>query len=246
LQTFLLCFVLANTLLVSLALWLVHQKIGKVTLIWNREAFISLLRASLPFFVLALLSMAHFNIDLLLLGLLESYLVTAVYGAGFKLLEASRFLIRPVVLIFFPLCTEMVARHNWQEVRTLFKKMLVVTGGFGGSMTLIILLAADWIILAVFGTQYQESATILKVLSVSIPSLYMATMSTLLANAMQLEKKMAKIMCICIAGQTVFCGTGILFWGAQGAAWATVISEGIIAAWLTRLTFRELRISCTI
>jgi O-antigen/teichoic acid export membrane protein len=140
----------------------------------------------------------------------------------------------------------MVTRHSWQEVRSLFKKMLVVTGGLGGSMTLIILLAADWIILVVFGTQYNESVAILKVLSLSIPSLYMATTSTLLANAMQLEKTLAKVMCICVAGQTVLCGTGILFWGAQGAAWTTVISEGIIAVWLARLTFRELRLACTV
>jgi O-antigen/teichoic acid export membrane protein len=245
LQSILLCFVLSNAVMVGLAIWLVQTNIGKIVLIWDTHVFIRLLQASLPFFVSGLLVIAHFNIDILMLGLIESYLVVATYGAGFKLLEVFRFLIRPVVLIFLPLCTGMVTRQQWQGVEALFKKMLLVTGALGGGMALAVVLAADRIIVVVFGAQYGEAAAVLKILFLSVPVLYMATTSMLVANAMQLEGKVARIMLICVAIHAVLCGSGILVWGVRGAAWATVIAEVIIAAWLTSLSFQELRMSRT-
>jgi O-antigen/teichoic acid export membrane protein len=109
----------------------------------------------------------------------------------------------------------------------------------------VVVLAADWIIPAVFGTSYRDSVTGLEILFLSIPRLSMATANTLLADAIQLETRTARMMLFHVAIQIVLCEISLLCWGTQGALWAAVISKGIIAAWSTRMSFRKLGIAYT-
>ncbi len=241
LNTILACYILASAILVGFAIYLVWRKIGRFRLAWNSDTSRRILRISLPFFALTVLGLIHFKVDTLMLGFIQSYAAVATYEAGFKLLEVSRFIIRPVVMIFFPLCSEMAVRQNWAEIQALLRKMLLVTGILGAGITLVVLLTAGFIIPIVFGPKYNDSIPVLRVLYLSVPAVYMGMVTTFLANAIHLEKKVVGIMLIGVMVNLGLNSIAIPVWGVLGAAWTTVISETILTVWLIKLNWEELR-----
>ena len=139
----------------------------------------------------------------------------------------------------------MAARQNWQGIQTLLRKMLLVTGVLGGGIALVVVMTAGFIIPAVFGPKYKDSITVLKILYLSVPFLYMGMVGTLLANSIRLEKKAIKIMVTCVILNIILNSISISLWGALGAAWTTLITQAILVAWLIKLNFQELRVLCS-
>ncbi len=245
LNAVLVCYILVNLILVVIAFALMRQKIGMPRPIWNLDSTRRILRISFPFFILSVLGLIHFKIDTLMLGFMKSYSVVATYESAYKLLEASQFVIRPMVMIFFPLCSEMAARQSWQETQTLLKKMLLVAGIAGSIIALLVLITADFIIPLLFGSKYHDSISVLRILYLSVPMLYMATVSTLLAKSIYLEKRVIKIMLTCVIVNIALNAISIPHWGALGSALATVITETILVIWSVRLNLQELRTLCS-
>lgn len=240
LYTVLICYVLANVILVSFAIVMTWKRIGHFKISWSPTAFRKVLRTSTPLFILAVLSLIHFKVDTLMLGFLGSYLVVATYEAGFKLLEVSRFIIRPAVMIFFPICSELAAQQNWSELKSLLRKMLVTTGGLGVVVTLGVILMAQVIVSLVFGPKYTDSTSVLRVLYLSIPALYIGMIGAFLANALHLERKAIKIMVISVGINIVLNSISIPAWGAVGAAWTTLVSETFLTVCLIGLIIQQL------
>ena len=63
----------------------------------------------------------------------------------------SRLAIRPVALIFFPICVGLAARHEWPDLRRLFGKLTRTSLLFGAAATLFVVLVAGRLIPLVFG-----------------------------------------------------------------------------------------------
>ena len=238
------CYIIANFLLVLLAFFIMRFKIGPVMLIWNSDRVLGILKASIPFFILSLLSLVHFKIDSLMLGFLRPYSEVATYEAAYKLLEASRFIIMPISMIFFPIFSEMCARNEWLAIRRLFKKLLLGLGGLGGLISLIVGLSAGFIIPAVFGPKYDESILILKILYLTVPFLYVGTVGGLVAKSILLEKKTIIILLTCVIINIILNIFFIPQWGASGAAWTTLVTHVILCVWMILVNQTELRMQC--
>ncbi|HWP93456.1 MAG TPA: flippase [Thermodesulfobacteriota bacterium] len=238
-------YISANALLVLIAFIIFRLKVGRLKFSWSEDSVRRVVQISFPFFLMSALGLVHFKVDTLMLGFLKPYSVVATYEAAYKLLEASRFLILPIGMIFFPICSEMAAGQNWHSIRTLFRKMLLVTGIIGGGITLAVVMGAGFIMPAVFGAKYLDSISVLKILYLSVPVLYMGMIGSLVGKSIFLEKKIVKIMVVCVIINIILNGITIPFWGAPGAAWTTFVSETILAVWLIKLNFQELRVLCS-
>jgi len=236
----LLCYILANTFLILFAALLVWVKYGPLRLSWNRDIMLGIARISIPFFILSFLIMVQLNIDTLLLGYLKSYSVVAVYTAGSKLLEASQFVIRPIPMIFFPITAGLVVHQNWVQAKSLFKKLLLVTGSLGLLVTITVLLATNPIITFIFGSEYDETVTVVRVLFLSVPFLYTGLVCMFYANVLHIEVKAVWVMLVGVTGNIILSAIAISQIGAIGAAWATVISQVFITISLFYLDFQHL------
>jgi len=236
----LLCYILANTFLFLFSALLVWVKYGPLRLSWNRDIMLGIARISLPFFVLSFLAMAQLNIDTLLLGYMKSYSVVATYTAGIRFLEASQFIILPIPMVFFPITAGLLVHQNWAGAKSLFQKLLLVTGSFGLLVSIGVLLTANPIIMFVFGPDYSETVGIVRVLFLGAPFLYTGLVGMFYANALHIEKKAAWVMLIGVTGNIILSAFAISWVGAIGAAWATVVSQAFITISLLSLDFRYL------
>jgi O-antigen/teichoic acid export membrane protein len=241
LNLILISYIVANTYLVGFALQRVRTHIGPPRLSWRVDSMRNVLSISFPLFILTILSLIHFKVDTLMLGFLQPYTAVANYEAGFKLLEISRFVIRPAVMIFFPICTEMVVRQNWSELQILSRKIFLTTAALGIGIGLLVVAIAGLVIPLVFGPQYDEAIPVLRVLYLSLPALYLGMISLFLARSLHLEKQAIKILSIGVLLNLGLNMLAIPLWGTLGAAITTVISETTLTAWLVRLIWQNLQ-----
>lgn len=235
------CYILANFFLVLIAFVLMWRKIGKIGLVWNPDSAKTILKASFPFFVLGILSFIHFKIDAIMIGFFKPYSEVATYEAGYKLLEASRFIIWPIGMIFYPIFSEMAGQKQWKEIQRLFKKMLFRLGAIGSLITILVGLTAGVIIPAVFGPKYDDSILVLRILYFSVPFLYIGMASALVAKSILLEKRTIKIMLTCVIANILLNSLAIPLWGAVGAAWTTLATQALLAVWIVKMNITDLR-----
>lgn len=222
-------YTVANTVMVCIAIAFVRVRIGPLRLSWDIDRSLKLLRASIPFFALTFFALVHFKIDTLMLFFLDSAPAVASYEASYKILEVSRFVVRPAAMVFFPICVALSLRGAFNELRSLSGKLLMAAAAAGIGMGAVVLVGADFLMPTIFGLTYQDSSAVLRILFLVAPALYVAFVATFLATALHLEKTTIKVTFFCMLLNVLLNIVAIPRWGVLGAAWTTVVTEWLLA-----------------
>ena len=231
-------YVVWTVVLVGLASTTARLRIGRIRLRWRPAVSAMVIRKSVPLFALIVLTLLHFKADTIMLGFMRPLATVATYEAAAKLLEASQFAVRPMTLIFFPICVELAARHQWPRLRHIFGSMLLATGGVGVGIAIAVIAAAGVVIPTVFGSGFDESIGVLRVIYLSVPVLYITIVGTFLATSIHLERLSIYAMLSGLGINIVLNWLLIPSFGALGAAWASVISQSLIAIAVMVIGFR--------
>ena len=212
--------------------FLVHRAIGRPSLTMNLQTLIPVVRRSLPFSLLALLQLAHFRIDTLMLGALRPYTEVADYEAAVKLLAAAQFVIYPFSSVFFPICSRLAATADWPGLEKLYKRLLNRALAAGVAVAAAVLVLAGIALPFVYGEDYADAVPLLRVLYVTVPSLYAGAVSVFVINAMHLERRGVTVMAVGLGANVALNAALIPAFGALGAAWTTVVTQTLTAGLL--------------
>ncbi|MDH3222528.1 MAG: oligosaccharide flippase family protein [Gemmatimonadota bacterium] len=230
-------YVLAGLVLGPRAIHMANSRVGALRIRWRTRNLSKLFAGALPLFAMTMMAVLYIYADTLMVGYLRSYDEVAKYEAAARLFEASQFLIRPFVLILFPICAQLAAREDWGQLRRTLRLSLAGAAGLGIAACIGIGLLADAVIRVVYTSTFAESAAVLRVLFVAAPSLYLATVGMFMAASLHLDR---------IAMFAVAAGVGLnivlnAMWipdhGALGAAWSTVASLSFSALALGVMAF---------
>jgi O-antigen/teichoic acid export membrane protein len=189
--------------------------------------------------VLSVAGLVHLAADTLMLGYMQPYEQVARYEAAAKLLEASQFMVRPLSLILLPVCAALASREQWGDLRRLMNRMFVGMAALGVATWGFVALLSVPIIRIVYTSTYDDSAEVLRVLYLSVPGLYTATVAMLLASSTMRERRAVFIMGLGVALNVAFNLVAIPRYGALGAAWVTVASQTFVALWLVADAYRS-------
>ncbi|HET6578889.1 MAG TPA: flippase [Gemmatimonadales bacterium] len=231
--------VLSGAVLVAVAAGITRVGIGPIRLRWGWDRMKDVFGGSVWLFGLSVAGLAHFAADTVMLGYLQPYEQVARYQAAAKLLEASQFAVRPLTLILMPVCAALAARQQWGDLRRLMHRMFAGTAIVGVLAWGFVALLALPIIRIVYTAAYDESAAVLRVLYLSVPGLYVATVAMLLASSTLRERRAVLIMTLGVALNVVLNLVAIPRYGALGAAWVTVLSQSFVAVWLMGDAYRN-------
>jgi O-antigen/teichoic acid export membrane protein len=209
--------------------------------VWDLEAARGVARQSLPIFAVTLLDTMHFKADTVLLGFLRPLTAVASYEAAYKLFEVSRLAIRPIALIFFPICVALAARHQWPELRRLFGKLTRTSLLLGAAATLVVVLAAGRIVPLVFGPRYADSVPLLRVLILTAPILFTGLLAVSLIHTLHQERLAIQAALGCLVTNVALNLIVIPRWGPLGCAWVTLATQTLWTVWLSRIVVRHLR-----
>lgn len=229
----------SGLVLLAVAAAIARLRIGPIRLQWSWRRLKRVFGGGVWLFVLSLASLAHFAADTVMLGYLQPYEQVARYQAAAKLLEASQFVVRPLTLILLPVCAALASRQQWSELRRLMHEMFAGMAVLGVAAWAFVALFAMPIVRIVYTAAYDDSVGVLRVLYLSVPGLYIATVAMLLASSTLREKRAVLIMAAGVALNVALNLVAIPRYGALGAAWVTVVSQTFVALWLLGDAYRS-------
>ncbi|MEM7112675.1 MAG: flippase [Chloroflexota bacterium] len=228
-------YVVAFIFRIFFSWWLVTYYHGPIRLSWNWTTTKHVLYLSFPFLLMSLLNVIVSRVDTLMLGWLDSYTAVADYETGYKFLEVSRFVVRPALMIFFPIAAPLAAQKAWPRLQKMFRQLVFSGLGLGTAVALFVLILAPFLVPLMFGDKYDATIPITRVLFLSTPFVFVNLFTNSLANALRLEKTIIKGTFLIVILNVALNSYAIPHWGAIGAATTTVISEAALAIWLIYL-----------
>jgi O-antigen/teichoic acid export membrane protein len=234
------CYVIAQTTMVASTALVVRFGFGPFGLVRDAARLRAVARGSAPFFVVGFLGLLLFKLDTVMLGLLRSAGEVARYEAAYKFLEVSRFAVRPAAVVFFPLCAQLVARGDWPACRALVRRLALGAGGIGVAVAAGLVALAPVAVPLVWGSSYETSIPLLRILSLGAPSVFLGFVATFVAQALLLERAAVQILGASVLLNLLLNAALIPRFGAAGAAWTTVASETACSALLLLLVARRI------
>ena len=188
---------------------------------------LNMLRKSWPAIPAALGISACMRLDQIMLEYLVDFRAVGVYAAGSRLSEAWFFLTGAVVTSAFPILIHHRSDDRKEYRENLGRLMLLV---YCVALVIVIptILAGEWIVHFLYGTEYQQSAEILKIHIVSLIPMAFGQASGLWIYA---EWKIMLDLYRALLGVSVNVALNLMLipiYGPSGAAVATVVS--LIAA----------------
>ena len=233
-------YVAANAAVICITLWMIWSRYGRPQLDWDIDAARGVARQSLPIFAVTLLDTVHFKADTIMLGFLKPLTAVASYDAAYRLFEVSRLAIRPVALIFYPICVGMAARHEWPQLRALFGKLTRTSLLLGAGAALAVMAIAGLLVPLAFGAKYADSVPLVRVLYLTAPMLFTGLLAVSLVHTLHLERYAIQAAIGCIIANVSLNAVAIPRWGPIGCAWVTVITQTLWTVWLGRILYRHL------
>ena len=231
--------VLSGAVLLAAAAGITRLRIGPIRLRWGWRLMQPVFGRSVWLFALSLAGLAHFSADTVMLGYLQPYEQVARYQAAATLLEASQFAVRPLTLILLPVCAALASRQQWDDLRRLMHRMFAGMAVLGVVAWGLVALLSLPIIRIVYTAAYDDSAEVLRVLYLSVPGLYAATVAMLVASSTMGEKRAVLIMAAGVTLNVALNLVAIPRYGALGAAWVTVASQTFVGLWLIGDAYRS-------
>lgn len=196
-----------------------------------------LIAPSLPLFGLGILTMIQLRIDVALLGLLRPVQDVAIYEASARLFEASQAIVRPLSLIYLPICAALAAAHRYRDLARSFIRLSAAAIATGVAVSVGIVVAAEWIIQIIYGAAYDASSAVLRIHFAATPFVFATAVASFHATALRREKAALAGAAAGLLTKIVLDLIMIPRFGAAGAAWATLFTEAVTAAGMLALVW---------
>ena len=110
----------------------------------------------------------------------------------------------------------------------------------GGLLSSWMYLWGEELIRLLFGPNYADSTLPARILFLSVPMMYLNMLATTLAMSMRRERGSAVVLGLCVALNIALNTLWIPRLGTAGAAWATVVSQGLLLVLMLGLTLGPL------
>lgn len=186
---------------------------------------------SLPYGVLGIIGLVSFRVDTLILVYFRGNFETGIYSAAYKFLDAVVFIPTAFATASFPVLVKSLI-DNLPHVRKIYFKSIKMMFLVGLIVMLIYIFVMPEIMKFLL-PNYLSSVDILKILSLSIPLIFIHIPSgQVLLSTDKYLKHLLIIYIVLFSINLLLYFTFIPAFGALGAAWVTVGSE-----MLTFLTF---------
>ena len=200
---------------------------------------------ALPFALMAGLSVINSQADVLMLGFLSTPEDVGVYRVASRVASLVAFALMAVSAPLAPRVAELHTMGEHAEIQSLSSKAALATTALALPMAALLIFGGRWV-LALFGTEFQQGAFVLSVLSLGqLVAAAMGVVSLLLSMTGH-QKVVAKTLAITALLNVALNAALIPFYGASGAAVATTITFLAWSLALATAIRKRLNINATV
>lgn len=183
------------------------------------------LGGSLPYGLLGILGLLYFRIDTVMLSYLRGSFETGIYGASYKFLEAVTFIPTAFSAALFPVLSKLHNDNSIEQVKSLYIRSVKIMGFIGFFITILFLLFISQAI-KLFMPEFMQSVDVIKILSLSIPLMFMAAPGVQVMFSTEKYLKQVLFLSIFTLGFNILLNfIYIPLFGVWAAAWITVLSD---------------------
>lgn len=222
-------FTLGSAAALVLTLTLLRHRIGMPPLRISRRAWAPLVAASFPFAVQEILTVLIERIDAVMLSLLSGQAEVGLYGAAYRLFEASFFVSWSVTGAFSAMFTYL-SRESVPSVQAVFQRAVKLLVVLLTPFAVVIGVLAEPIARLVFGPQFGPAAEPLRLLAPAIVLVGVVTLSTTLVLSRRGPGRMVRVTALMVVINVGLNLVLIPRFAGEGAAAAMLATEGAFVA----------------
>jgi len=220
-------YLISSAIAVFLALFLVITKIDKPEFLLNKEFLVKNLKEALPFALTSMFVTVYFKTDTIMLSFMVGDRAVGVYNAAYNIISGLIFLVSyPLSMALYPVMSKY-AIESIDKLRKVYIYGFFVSLFLGSVSVLFISIFKERIILLVYGEEYMESIKVLSVLVWTFLIICVSTISSTLLNAINKQKIVTIGTAIGASLNVIFNYLLIPKYSYIGAAYATLITEGV-------------------
>lgn len=186
-----------------------------------------LLSKALPFFILVILSQFYDRIGIVLLTLLQGDEATGIYAASDRFLVPIITGISMFAAALFPVLSRL-ARDSRQDMIVMYERSVRIVMVTVLPTTTFVYLLNEQIILFIYGAEFSESASVLRVLSWVILPVGLGLILARVLVALDQQKKLVKMQLMIFSGYLIACIILIPLYSYTGLAYAKLVSSSVL------------------
>jgi len=199
-----------------------------------------LARASVAVSLTLLFTMLYFKIDIIMLQYMTTAETVGIYGAAFRILEVLMSIPATLTAVVFPRFARRFAGDR-AALPQLFRRALALMAVLGAATCGASVLLAPLMIQIAFGQEFTAAIPLLRILITSLAIIFINYAVIYCLTAQNLQRVNARAAAVCFAVNIGLNALLIPRFQAMGAAWATVITEGVLLALTVPSLVRSLR-----
>lgn len=207
-----------------IVLWILRPWLKQIITGFDRRLVKKILTAAWPFALLGLFSSTMFNVDVVMIGWLRSTAEIGYYSISQKIVLVLYLLSFMIATAVFPALTRL-ANKNKAEFANLLVKTLKVIFIIAIPISVGGIITGFDIINTVFGAEYLPSVTAFRILLFGLLINYPAIVIGNALFAYNKQKEFVKYAIIGGVGNVIFNFALIPYWGIEGAAVSTVLTQ---------------------
>lgn len=211
---------------------IVHWKFINPCYSIDTKFWLKTFKESIPLAIVAVISMVYFNIDIVMIGKIKGEVDAGWYGISYNIFFVIATLPGVYLSAVFPVISKFFVESE-TLLNEAYQRSFKIIIGVGIPLSIGLFLLAENIIFSLFGYQYHQSASILKIFSLLIILSYLNSLAGYFLTAVNKQKKTAKILAAITCVNVSFNLILIPHFSYIGAAYATVISELLLFIALT-------------
>jgi len=223
---FLAALVLSH-LTIAVGLWLVFRSVRDQPFVFQSprmQTVRSMLSRSWPLVVSGLSTLVYLKIDLIMIGRIVGNAEAGIYAAAAKLSEIWYFLPVAITASVYPEIIRAFEEDTRHAYLNKMQRLYDLLAGLSLMIVVPVWMFASPLVLLLFGADYTESATVLRI---HVWSLIFMSIGSAQTKRMLAEKMYRSVMAVSVAGAVVNVGLNLFlipWYQSTGAAWATFIS----------------------
>lgn len=220
-------FVAVRSIDVMAAGLIVWRKVSRFAVRVDMALLVRLLRSALPVGIFLAVLNLYAYVDTLMIAAIRDDAEVGWYNAGFKIYEGLSAAALIIANVFRPRIASAFTGDS-RYFAALFPLGLKYTWAVALLIALMGVPLAEMAIVTLFGSEFLEAAAVLEILLIGLPFFFAVTYFQMMSVAMDKQKTVLFIAVIGLGANVAMNLVLIPAYGYLGAAYATILGEGIV------------------